>query len=169
MTDKKKNINPHEVPKGYFESLADKIMDRIELENSRLLNDPTLKELPFKIPQNYFENLIDQIEQQSGIKEVKVIRLWSQKWLKYAASFTLILSTALFINQLAPQRSELDILSQLTEAEIINYLSTEKTALDELLAQEEIMELVLDDLMADIAYNYSDIINYEVEDLYFEQ
>lgn len=169
MPDKQKNINPQKVPEGYFEGLTDKIMDRVELENSALLNDHSLKRLPFQVPEKYFDNLTDHIDQKSNRKEGKVVRLWAQQWLKYAASFLLFLSAAFVINQLTPQKSEVDILSQLTETEIIDYLSTQEVALDELLVEEEVIELVLDDFMAEIAYNYSDMIDFEVDDLYFEQ
>ncbi len=162
-------MNPNEVPVGYFEGLTDKIMDRVDMEQSILFSHPVLRELPYKTPSNYFEELTDQIERKTETSEVKVIPLWSQNWFKYAASFILILGAVFVLNQSINQEPETDLINQLTESEIIEYLSTEETGLDELLTQEEVMELVLDDMMADVAYNYSDLIDYEVDDLYFEQ
>ncbi|HEX6428027.1 MAG TPA: hypothetical protein VF008_10095, partial [Niastella sp.] len=56
-------INPYQVPQGYFEGLADNILQRVKGEEA---NTPVLPKAdnPYQVPQGYFEGLADNILQR---------------------------------------------------------------------------------------------------------
>lgn len=169
MNNNKDHKDQQQVPEGYFDSFTDKIMNRVEAEEASFLKNEKLKQLPFQVPENYFNELTAVIDNRLPTQETKVIKLWSTNLIRYAASLIIILSAAFFINQRFKSNSDLDLISQLSDDEVIEYLITDDVMIEEMLAQEEIMDDVLSDLMADVAYDYSEMIDYETEDLFFEQ
>ena len=169
MNNNKDHKDQQQVPEGYFDSLTDKIMNRVEAEEASFLKNEKLKQLPFQVPENYFDELTTVIDNRLPTQEARVIKLWSTNLFRYAASLIIILSAAFFINQRFKSNSDLDLISQLSDDEVIEYLITDDVMIEEMLAQEEIMDDVLSDLMADVAYDYSEMIDYETEDLFFEQ
>jgi len=98
-----------QVPQGYFESLADTILNRIKAENTAA---PELKELSpmlysiqkenvFTVPQGYFESLPDQILARVKPQQAKVVtmqRLTVTTILKYAvaAVFTGVMALGVY-------------------------------------------------------------------------
>jgi len=166
VTKKGKHIKINqEADKAYFDKLTDEIMNRVELEDSLLYRDSSLKALPFTTPDGYFDQLGDKM--MSNSVEPKVIPLYANTWLKYAAAVILLFVVAVFT--LKPADTETNnLLADISEDAIIEYASTEESALDELFLDEEVMEIVLDDLMADIAFTYEDMIDFEQGEFFSE-
>lgn len=142
-------------------------MDRVEMEESILFNDERLKVLPFKTPKGYFDRLgndllnIDQ-------KEVKVVPLWSQNWLRYAAAAVILIFSVILITKPFETTTPQSYLSEIPEEVLIEYVAEEETAIDELFINEEVMNAVLDEMMADIAYTYEELIDFEKDGLYLD-
>lgn len=165
MNKKGKHIKMNqEADKAYFDSLTDRIMDRVELEKSVLFADPKLKELPFLTPDGYFEQLGESIVKQAS--SVKVIPLYNRSWFRYAATLVIILTTAFaLLNPFEKDPFE-KYLSDVSTEVLIEYTSSEETALDELFVDEEVMNVVINDMMADIAFTYEDLIDFETNEFY---
>ncbi|MEO6683777.1 MAG: hypothetical protein ABIN48_13225 [Ginsengibacter sp.] len=133
------------IPEGYFETLSDSILSRINNNEAKELEEtfPILNSLKdknvFHVPAGYFENLNDQIITRIKPKEkAKVISINS--WMKYVAAAVIagiMLFTSLYIfspggNEIskylaASQQYETSGqiaagLASLNENEIINYL-----------------------------------------------
>lgn len=165
-----KNINQGKenggADKAYFDALTDRVMERIQLEESVLFTNPKLKQLPFNVPEGYFEQLGSRIMEST--EETKVIPLFNRTWLRYAAAVVLLLVASLAFFNPFDREEETSYLSDISEDALIEYVSTEETAIEELFIDEELMELVIDDMMADIAYRYEDLINFEKEGIYIE-
>lgn len=58
--------NIYEVPTGYFEGIAEKMLNRVKNVNTGLENESNFltgisKELPYMVPQNYFEGLEEKL------------------------------------------------------------------------------------------------------------
>lgn len=166
--NKKKNISADQAPdKAYFDSLTDRIMERIELEESILYRNSRLKTLPFRTPEGYFEQLgndLFKIDQ----KEAKVIPLWSQNWVRYAAAAVILIFSVLFVTKPFEATTPQSYLGEIPEEVLIEYVAQEETAIDELFINEEVMNAVLDEMMADIAYTYEDLIDFEKDGLYLD-
>ena len=169
MNKNKDHKDQHQVPKGYFDSLTEKIMNRVEGENKSLLENGKLKQLPFQVPKNYFDELSLILHNQHLNDETKEIKFWSTNVFRYAASLLIILSAAFIVIENRPSSNETDLIGQLSDEEVIEYLITDDVVVEEMFTQEDIMDDVLNDLMADVAFDYSDMIDYETEDLFFQQ
>lgn len=89
--------------------------------------------LPFTVPENYFEDFALQMDAQLTVKPVSVIKLL-RPWMYFAAMFlgVLFLSRIGYNvyqdknNTLLAENYDLYILSQVDEAEIIDYYLTEE-------------------------------------------
>ncbi|MBN2767406.1 MAG: hypothetical protein JXR27_13640 [Paludibacteraceae bacterium] len=92
------------------------------------------KKLPFTVPENYFENFASQMEAQVTIKPVSVFKIM-RPWMYMAAMFlgVLFLSRVGYnvyqekSNTLIADNYELYVLSQVDEAEIIDYYLSDET------------------------------------------
>lgn len=167
--NKKENHIEQDVPKGYFDSLTDQIMSRVAADEASFLKNDKLKQLPFQTPEGYFEGLADNLIEKTSQKEAKVVQLWQRNVFKYAASIILLAGAFFLLTQVSQNNGSLDLLSELSDEEIIEYLSTDDVAIQVMIDQTEVMDDVLSELMADVAYDYSDLIDYEQEDFFFEQ
>jgi hypothetical protein len=70
---KPKANNPYEVPQGYFEGLANNILQRVKAEEAGL--SPALQQAnnnPYEVPQGYFEGLANNILQRVKAEEVSL-------------------------------------------------------------------------------------------------
>ncbi|POY38344.1 hypothetical protein C3K47_02805 [Solitalea longa] len=56
--------SPFTVPENYFNSLNDRIWERIKMEDAGLNIEGLTNENPFKLPETYFENLSSKIKDQ---------------------------------------------------------------------------------------------------------
>lgn len=169
MNKNKDDKDQQQVPEGYFDSLTHKIMNRVEAEEASFLKNEKLKQLPYQVPENYFDELSIAVENKLPAHETKVVPLWSMRVYKYAASLIILFSATFFISQNFQSSAEEDLIGQLSDEEVIEYLITDDVMIEEMLSQEEIMDDVLSDLMADVAFDYSEMIDYETEDLFFQQ
>ena len=128
-------------PENYFDSLEERVMQRISFDENKITTG-------FKVPENYFDSLEEKVMQKLPLetKEVKVISLWQRKsvWISsIAAVFLISLGSLYFFNQqtstdltisndyLAYQSdiTTEDIALQLTD-EDITALETELTSFD---------------------------------------
>lgn len=171
MSKKGKHINPaqSQPDKAYFDSLTDKIMERVELEESILYTDERLKVLPFKTPEGYFDQLGAKIL-KSNKQETKVIPLFSQTWVRYAAAAAvlMVMVAAFVLNTPLSTTSTQEYLSNIPEETLIDYVVTDDAAIEELFINEEVMEAVIENMMADIAYKYEDLIDFEKDGFYLD-
>jgi hypothetical protein len=160
------SIKP-EADQTYFDSLTDRIMNRVEQEDSILNQNPLLKELPFKTPEGYFQRLGDRIIAET--EEPKVVPMYAKQWFKFAAAlaFVLVATLALLEPFSGPQEPDF-YLSDISEEALIEYAAVEEGAIEELFKDEEVMQVVINDLMADIAYTYEDMIDFEKDEFFIE-
>jgi hypothetical protein len=169
MDKKGKHIKMKEqADEAYFASLTDQIMERVELEDSILYQNPELKELPFKTPDGYFERLSEQIVLQSKRQLIDLSHL-RQNWLRYAAAVALILTASLAILGSFNQADSTELyFSDLSEELLLEYVAIDESAMNELFLDSEVMDIVIEDMMADVAISYEDLIDYEIDELYPE-
>lgn len=128
-------------PEDYFDTLEERVMQRISFEDSKIATG-------FAIPDNYFDALEEKVMQKLPIKakEIKVIALWHRKsvWISSVAALLLIsLGSLYFYNQQTLENLTIssdylayqneitteDIALQLTD-EDITALETELTSFD---------------------------------------
>lgn len=163
----KLNQSKEKADKAYFDGLTDKVMDRIMEEQSILFQNSKLKELPFLTPEGYFEDLTNSIESKID-KPVKVVSIFPNQWIKYAAAVVLLaISTWAVFNSSFTKEPE-DLLANISEEVLIDYVADEEGIMDEILIDEDVMQSVMDNLMADLAYKYEDLIDFENEGFYAE-
>lgn len=72
-----------EIPEDYFRNFEERMMQRLEKENSQGLPAP---EGSFGVPNAYFDSLEDRIIDKIGNTDKPVIRLWKRESLFYAAA-----------------------------------------------------------------------------------
>jgi len=156
-----------EADKAYFDSLTDQIMNRVEQEDSMLNQNPLLKKLPFKTPEGYFEHLGDRLIAEA--EGTKVVPLYAKQWFKFAAALAFVIVATLALLQPFSGPQEPDFyLSDISEEALIEYAAVEEGALEELFKDQEVMEVVINDMMADIAYTYEDMIDFEKDEFFIE-
>ncbi|MCO6357477.1 hypothetical protein [Roseivirga pacifica] len=145
----------------YFSSFTDKVMNRVAAEEASFLKNDLLRELPFTVPEGYFEQFGSNLEASGKLKqEAKVIQLFQQNWLKYAASIAIIFTLGFLLIQSNSTANDA-FLSDVSDESILGYLSEEGTSVEELIILDESMQIVLDDMLADVASNYEDVIDYD--------
>ncbi len=140
------------VPHGYFENMQEQIFSVIKLEEMRTAEQTIVKSdaffdeqqsiiaarikisefaekgSGFTVPANYFNELTDRIHQKTGIKEVsqpaKVRNLFTRAAWKYAtaACIAVAVATGVFIRQYQSAHNVQKQLSNLSDADIENYL-----------------------------------------------
>lgn len=159
----------HHPGKAYFDSLTDRIMERVELEESVLFTDKRLKVLPFTTPEGYFDQLGKKILAETAV-ETKVIPLFARTWVRFAAAAAIVLiAIAGFVLSPTFSTNETEgYLSNIPDELLIDYVASDDNAIEELFIHEEVMEAVIEDMMADIAYKYEDLIDFEKDGLYLD-
>lgn len=146
---------------AYFDGFADKVMNRVAAEEASFLQNDLLKQHPFTVPEGYFDQFGKRLEASGKLKrEAKVVHLFQQNWLKYAASIAIIFTLGfLFIKSNSSANDT--FLNDVSDESIISYLSDEGTAVEDLVILDESMQTVLDDMLADVASTYEDVIDYD--------
>lgn len=149
------------VPEGYFDTLGDKIRQGIETEESELSNNQHLKQNIFTTPVGYFDQLSEKINKQVE-DEIKVIPLYRQQWLKYAAA-VVILAVAFFI--LPKNNPEPSEIANVSNEAIISYLEEQQAIQYELLSSIDGLGDVLDNMLTDetSAFSFAISDNPELE------
>lgn len=134
----RKNKN-FKVPDGYFETLEDRIMDAVAL-NDEVAFLEGRKNSGFKVPENYFESfeaeLFDKLEEK---KTPKIVSLFNKEIFYYvagaAAVFVAIVST-LFTNPAQPMSFEdLDMIT--LEGYLFETFETSNSDISQYLSEEE--------------------------------
>ncbi|MBU2997386.1 hypothetical protein KO500_13140 [Cellulophaga baltica] len=132
----KNKPNSFKTPDDYFDSLTDKLMSQISIEET------TADTKGFKVPEGYFDTLNDSIQQKLKEEEPKVIQLKSYKKYYYSVASiaaVLILFIAItFYNTNTNNSNNAVSFDDLASTDIENYL--ENTDLE--LSSYEIAELV---------------------------
>jgi len=156
----KKNI--FEVPNGYFDKLNKKIISATKLtEEESILGNEALKKNVFSIPENYFESLNSEI--LSKVKpETKVIPLYQTTWFRAVAAAVVLIMVAL-LSMPTNQVNESDLLSDVSDEAIINYLEERQAIEYELLSSVEGLDAILDNMIMEETSNYSFALNENPE------
>lgn len=140
------------VPKDYFKNMQEQLLSAIKLEEMRAPNKPFIKSdeffdeqqsiiaarvkingyaekgSGFSVPVNYFNELTDRINKKTGIKEAqqpaKVRNLFTKAAWKYAtaACIAVAVTTGIFVKQHQSAHNVQNQLSNLSDADIENYL-----------------------------------------------
>ena len=116
------------IPENYFEEFPDRLFDKLESDQL----PGSLKQNPFKVPENYFENKILNIEKLVQNKESKIIvktnfkRVWS-----FAAAACVLLLVSWIGIRLFSNPKPVDYLSNITEDELLEYVSIYASDFDE--------------------------------------
>tara|TARA_R110001599_G_scaffold41503_3_gene125513 strand:- start:5604 stop:6257 length:654 start_codon:yes stop_codon:yes gene_type:complete len=152
----KKNI--FDVPDGYFDKLNEKIISAISLtEEEGVLGNETLKKNIFSTPEKYFESLNSEI--LSKVKpETKVIPLYQTTWFRSVAAAVVLIMVAL-LSMPTNQVNETDLLSEVSDEAIINYLEERQAIEYELLSSVQGLDAILDNMIIEETSSYSFAVN----------
>jgi len=155
----------YKTPDNYFESFDEKILSKLNIENSL----DAIKDTGFKVPKDYFKSLDTAILDKSlNEKESKVVQLFSKKNLIYISSIAaaILLLFGLSILESKPTFDNLEI--ETVEDYFINEpISSYEMA--SLLTDEQLEK----ELIIDYSFNQDSLEDYllknaEIEDLIIE-
>ncbi len=151
-----------EVPNGYFDKLNEKIISATKrTEEEGILGNETLKKNIYSTPENYFESLNSEI--LSKVKpETKVIPLYQTTWFRAVAAAVVLIMVAL-LSMPTKQLSESDLLSEVSDEAIINYLEERQAIEYELLSSVEGLDAILDNMILEETSSYSFALNENPE------
>ena len=166
LNNKKLKENLFETPKGYFEGLHDKIMNRVKNHESQVsLDSPELRENIFKVPEGYFENLPsrvnDSIQKDSS---TKVIPLHQKSWVRYAAAAVALVAIIIFGVQ-SDDGLQDQLNAKVSDEAIIQYLYDEGINGLDILASVDGADVILEEFYTDEMnmYSNSEFDNPELE------
>lgn len=131
-------------------------------------NDPNRKkDTPFKVPDNYFEklprNIMDRAHQKSG-----TYFFWNRYKIRLAVAAILIGLIAIFFpgkNSNQPQNTN-DILVNVSDEAIQEYLLAENIAYEEILASTANEDVLFNNVLMDLDISEADYTEIEEELLY---
>lgn len=146
------HIDPFKLPENYFEEFPNQIINRIE---SGQLPE-TLKLNPFKVPENYFDKTYQSIQEKNSNTESKLVvkTNFKQVW-SYAAVACVLLLVSWFGFRLYSDPKPVDYFSNITEDELLEYVSTyaidfDQSSLASVINEDEINSLnIMDDDLDD--------------------
>ena len=148
------------VPDGYLENMQQQVLSVIQLEEMRPSNETYFKSdeffdeqqsmiaarikinefaehgSGFSVPDEYFTELTDRINKKTGIKEAsqpaKIRRLFTKSAWKYAtaACIAVAVTTGIFVKQYQYAHNVQTQLSNLSDADIENYLKINSDSYD---------------------------------------
>jgi len=140
------------IPEDYFDSLADKLLNKINVMEDDLAKvAPTLASLdksePYSVPNNYFELLTDNICGSVKPKERKLMRFFSYGLV--AASLLLVMYTFVLKNTIVAPQNDYNLMAEYysEENKYEEAYSILSDGLDNI-PEEELdlyMEVILDD------------------------
>ncbi|MEI2696452.1 MAG: hypothetical protein V9E90_15390 [Saprospiraceae bacterium] len=190
MEDLLKGSSGFVIPENYMDQVADSIINQIRLDNkfdesqndlfklpanyfeefpNRILNKvesgqipESLQQNPFKVPENYFDTTIQNILEKTSNAESKLIvkTNFKQVW-SYAATACVLLVISWLGFRLYSDSKPVDYFSNITEDELLEYVSTyavdfDQSSLASVINEEEINSLdIMDD---DIDDETSDLL-----------
>lgn len=159
--------NKFKTPEGYFDNFHDRLMDRIQQEDSQEEKSVIPKSDGFAVPETYFESLTPKVISQLEPKEVKVVQLKSYRKIYYGlagVAAVLLLFFGLNWNNTDTvtfddlANSELEAYFDATDFNLSSYEIAEVVSLEQIelsdmldqnLGEEQILEY-LDDNVEDI-------------------
>jgi len=149
--------NSFKTPEGYFDSLTDRIMDRISQEDSVIP-----KTDGFGVPEGYFDSLNKEIIDQSGgaaSAETKVVKLHNYRKFYFAAAS--VAAALLLVFGLQWNRPESLSFEDLAGADIESYFEDHEIGLSsyEMAELLPIEDLEVNDIL-DNELNEDNIIEY---------
>jgi hypothetical protein len=137
------------VPAGYFDTLADNILGKIKAQESAEtypILDKISRQNVYTVPQDYFETLSAEIVNKATQPQAKVVSMQKRTgWFKYAAAASVVIMLTFgvykFINTtngkidavtkegmaIAKDNKFEEVLTNVTEEDIIQYLQKEGT------------------------------------------
>jgi hypothetical protein len=147
--------NNFKTPPDYFESLTDRILQRLDDEDTKGLP----KKEGFTVPKGYFEGVEKDILDKALGRETPVVRLGRFRPFLYAAAAVAVL----FVLVIGLNRNSGDTLSfdDLAQAEIASYIESRDLELSsyEIAEVIPVTQLEIDDFM-DTAVDEEQILNY---------
>lgn len=167
MEESNKN-NPFKTPEGYFESLNERLLDKLNEDKFDLPQEDG-----FTIPENYFDGLKKSVQEKIERPETKVIRLRSyRKYYLVAASVAAVLMVLVGMNWDPVQETTWN---DLANTDIEAYFETNELGLTtfEIAEVLPVDELEISDILED-KFEEDDVIDYlndhieDIEDLNLE-
>lgn len=170
---KKNNENKFNTPEGYFESFHDRLMDRIQKEESGIeFGIP--KTDGFSVPENYFEEVVPKILSKATSEGGKVIPLGNRRNFYYAAAAVAAIFLLVFGINWKTETTPLGF-DDLASAEIDAYFENHEIGLSsyeiaEAIPLEDIQlnDVLTEDLTNDILLEYLEDTMEDIEDLHLE-
>lgn len=170
---KKNNENKFNTPEGYFESFHDRLMDRIQNEESTT-GSSIPKTDGFAVPGNYFEEVVPTILSIATAEGGKVIPLDNRRNFYYAAAAVAAIFLLIFgINwetETAPlgfddlASTEIDAYFENHEIGLSSYEIAEAIPLEDI----QLNDVLAEDLTNDILWEYLEDNMEDIEDLHLE-
>ncbi|KYG74385.1 hypothetical protein MB14_04015 [Roseivirga ehrenbergii] len=150
------------VPDGYFDKLNEKIISATSITKEEgILGNEHLKGNAFTTPENYFEKLNAEI--LSKVKpEAKIIPLYQTTWFRSVAAAVVLIMVAL-LSIPKNEVSESELLSEISDEAIINYLEERQAIEYELLSSIEGLDAILDNMILEETSSYSFALNENPE------
>jgi hypothetical protein len=119
---------PYQVPAGYFDGLAERMLQAVRTADHSTVQDETAaispllgslkKEMPFHVPAGYFESLASDVAAKESATEAKVIAITSRSWFRYVAAAVVtgvVFLAGLFIMNKSENSSEEGIIEVLSD------------------------------------------------------
>lgn len=170
---KKNSENKFNTPEGYFESFHDRLMDRIQKEESGTgTNIP--KSDGFSVPGNYFDQVVPTILSKTTEESGKVIPLDKRRNFYYAAAAIAAIFLLIFSINWKTETASFGF-DDLASAEIDAYFDNHDIGLSsyeiaETIPLEDIQlnDVLAEDLTNDILWEYLEDTMEDIEDLHLE-
>lgn len=147
------------VPQGYFETLPEKLMQKIEIDALKCLPDSD----GFKVPENYFESFYDRLSSrlkrktiQTSTRVIQMKKLWY-----YAAAACLFTAVGLFAIKWSQQNESTTLFfAECSDEELLEYVTTYADDFDQELIASLIEETDLDvlDVMGELDESTEDLL-----------
>ncbi|WP_136468090.1 hypothetical protein [Flagellimonas onchidii] len=144
---KKDHKSKFKTPEGYFDSFHDRLMDKIQQEETVSETSIIPKSDGFGVPEGYFDSLTNEVVAKADQKEVKVVQLKTYKRYFYgAASIAAVFLLFLMLNTNNDTSLDFD---DLASAEITAYFDDVELGLSSYELAEAIPanELTLNDVL----------------------
>lgn len=138
-----------EVPDGYFESVVDSIISKIDFDNEAS-ND---------IPEGYFDTIEDRVFDKIKRKESKVISLKSRV-LKIATPIAIAASILLLITLQLFNQTQEDVFANLDTSEIETWIDNGDLNIDTYEITSVYSDVNFDDIELYDDYTDDDLLNY---------
>ncbi|MEM7484831.1 MAG: hypothetical protein AAF348_06445 [Bacteroidota bacterium] len=170
--DKKKNT--FNTPEGYFDNFHERLMDKIDKEETTQRESIIPKSDGFSVPDGYFKTLNQSIVERTKQKTVKIIKLKSYRKFYYGAAAIAAIFVLVFGVTWNEPESQLSF-DDLASAEIDTYFDTAEFGLSSYEIAEiiEVEELNINDIL-ETELNKENILDYldenvdDIEDLNLE-